>query len=84
MDIHHRHAHTDTSDLGFVDTLVLAIKMADIRRRTAHIETDDLVESFSGAGCYRADNTACGSGKNTVLALEPGAIHQATIGLHKI
>jgi hypothetical protein len=70
VDQHHRRAHTYAGDLGFECALVFAIKVRNIRRRAAHVEADEMVQSGLPTGLGHADNAACGPGKDRVLALE--------------
>ena len=58
VDHHHRRAHPHTGDFRLERTFIIAVKMADVGRCTAHVEADDLVVTCHAGGFDRANNTA--------------------------
>ena len=59
VDIHHRRPHPHACDLGFKAALIGSGVMTDVRRRTAHVEPNQLVVSGQSARFDHAHNAAC-------------------------
>ncbi len=70
VDQHHRCAHAHPRHLGLEGALVLAVKMADVGRRAAHVEADQPGETGLPAGLRHADHAARRPRQDGVLALE--------------
>ena len=93
MNEHHRRAHAHAGDLGLEGAFVFTIKVRNVGRCAAHVETDQPVEAGLPSGFRHADHAAGGAGQDRVLALEqfgggqPAGRHhehQARIGAPRV
>ena len=83
VDAHHRRAHTNTGHFGFKGTFKLAVKMRDVRRRAAHVKSDQLLKTRHATGFNHADDTTGRTRQDCVLALEQFGRGQSAGGLHE-
>ena len=84
MNSHDRRTQTNARHLGLESTLVLACEMRHVRRRTAHVEADHLVEARKLRHCGGTDNAARRAGQNRVLTLKFVSVSQSTRALHEL
>ncbi len=83
VDRHHRHTQANTGDFGFVDALVIAIEPRDIGRCAAHVETDDVVETFGTRGLRHSDHAAGRTRQDRVLAAKELWRGESAVGGHE-
>ena len=60
VNVHHRRPHAHARDLGLEDALVFSGEMADVGRRTAHVEADHATVSRGPRAHGHADDAAAG------------------------
>ncbi len=83
MDRHHRRAHPRPGHHALEAPLIGAVVMADIGRRAAHVEADDLGEACCPRGLNRPHHAAGGARQDGVLAPEQCRRGQPARGLHE-
>ena len=81
FDVHLRSLDTDPGGFGFMNQLIITSITGDIRRGSAHVESNHGHSSFRGH-CI-TDHATCRTGKDGVAALEMSRIGQTSIGLHE-
>ena len=83
VDAHHRRAHAHARDLRVEGALIFAVVMRDVGRGAAHVEADHLVEARKPCCLDHADDAACRTGQQRVLALEHVGCRQPSRGHHE-
>ena len=79
--MHLRSLDTDPGGFGFMNQLIITSITGDIRRGSAHVESNHGHSSFRGH-CI-THHATCRTGKDGVAALEMSGIGQTSIGLHE-
>ena len=81
FDVHLWSLDADPGGFSFMHQLVIISITGNIRRSSAHVESNHGHSSFRGH-CI-TDHATCRTGKDGVAALEMSRIGQTSIGLHE-
>ena len=83
MNAHHGRANPHSADFRVEGAFVLARKMAYVGGGAAHVEADELGVPGRLRGARHADDAACRTRENRVLALEMMCLGQPARALHE-